>query len=43
MTHAVAHSGAESRPGVKPARRLRILMAHWDGGGNAPPPACAGA
>jgi UDP:flavonoid glycosyltransferase YjiC (YdhE family) len=37
MTHAVAHSGGESGAGVKRARRLRILMAHWDGGGNGPP------
>jgi UDP:flavonoid glycosyltransferase YjiC (YdhE family) len=37
MTHAVAFSDGESGPGVKQSRRLRILMTHWDGGGNSPP------
>ena len=31
MTYVVAHSRGESGPGAKRARRLRILMAHWDG------------
>jgi UDP:flavonoid glycosyltransferase YjiC (YdhE family) len=37
MTHAAAFSDGESGPGVKQSRRLRVLMTHWDGGGNSPP------
>jgi UDP:flavonoid glycosyltransferase YjiC (YdhE family) len=37
MTQAVAPAVAELDPPVKRSRRLRILMAHWDGSGNIPP------
>ena len=37
MTHAVAPAVGELDPIVKSSRRLRVLMAHWDGSGNTPP------
>src|SRR5580692_83072 len=37
MTQATAPAVAELEPIVKRSRRLRVLMAHWDGSGNAPP------
>ena len=37
MTHAVATAVGESDPIVESSRRLRVLMAHWDGSGNIPP------
>lgn len=37
MTYAVAPAVGELDPIVKISRRLRVLMAHWDGSGNTPP------
>jgi len=37
MTQAVARAVGELDPIVKRPRRLRVLMAHWDGSGNTPP------
>jgi UDP:flavonoid glycosyltransferase YjiC (YdhE family) len=37
MTHEVAPAVGEFDPMVKRSRRLRVLMAHWDGSGNIPP------
>ncbi len=37
MTQAVARAVGELDPIVKRSRRLRVLMAHWDGSGNTPP------
>jgi UDP:flavonoid glycosyltransferase YjiC (YdhE family) len=37
MTHAVAPAVGELDPIVTSSRKLRVLMAHWDGSGNTPP------
>jgi UDP:flavonoid glycosyltransferase YjiC (YdhE family) len=37
MTHEVAPAVGEFDPTVKRSRKLRVLMAHWDGSGNTPP------
>jgi UDP:flavonoid glycosyltransferase YjiC (YdhE family) len=37
MTHELAPAEEEFDPNVKRPRRLRVLMAHWDGSGNIPP------
>jgi UDP:flavonoid glycosyltransferase YjiC (YdhE family) len=37
MTHEIAPLVGEFDPTVKRSRRLRVLMAHWDGSGNTPP------
>ena len=37
MTQAVAPAAGELDPLVKRPRRLRVLLAHWDGSGNTPP------
>ena len=37
MTHEIAPAVGEFDPIVKRPRRLRVLMAHWDGSGNTPP------
>ena len=37
MTHAAAPAVDELDPIVKNSRKLRVLMAHWDGSGNIPP------
>ena len=37
MTPAVASAVGELDPVVKRSKRLRVLMAHWDGSGNVPP------
>ena len=37
MTHALASAVGELDPIVKSSRKLRVLMAHWDGSGNTPP------
>jgi UDP:flavonoid glycosyltransferase YjiC (YdhE family) len=37
MTHEMVPAAEEAVQGAKQARRLRVLMAHWDGGGNCPP------
>ena len=37
MTHEIAPAVGESGRIIKRARGLRVLMVHWDGGGNGPP------
>jgi len=37
VTHERAPAGAESGSRAKAVGRLRVLMVHWDGGGNGPP------
>lgn len=37
MTRESADHSGESGESAKAAPRLRVLMAHWDGGGNVPP------
>ena len=37
MTPAVASAVGELDPLVKSSRKLRVLMAHWDGSGKTPP------
>jgi UDP:flavonoid glycosyltransferase YjiC (YdhE family) len=37
MTHEIAPAVGEFGPAGKRSRRLRVLMAHWDGSGNTPP------
>jgi UDP:flavonoid glycosyltransferase YjiC (YdhE family) len=37
MTHDMAPAAEHTAHGAKRAGRLRVLMVHWDGGGNGPP------